>query len=67
VVQFELAARAGRVAFGSLASSTPTISSTLQMWSVIPAATAGVTDRLWEVSDLVALLEADERGLERAA
>ena len=28
---------------------------------------AGVTDRLWEVSDLVALLEADERGLERAA
>ena len=25
------------------------------------------TDRLWEVSDLVALLEADERGLERAA
>ena len=31
VVQFELAARAGRVAFGSLASRTPTISSTLQM------------------------------------
>ena len=28
---------------------------------------AGVTDRLWEVSDLVALLEASERGLERAA
>jgi hypothetical protein len=28
---------------------------------------AGVTDRLWEVSDLVALLEADERGLEIAA
>lgn len=28
---------------------------------------AGVTDRLWEVSDLVALLVADERGLERAA
>jgi hypothetical protein len=24
-------------------------------------------DRLWEVSDLVAMLEADERGLERAA
>jgi hypothetical protein len=24
---------------------------------------AGVTDRLWEVSDLVALLEADERAL----
>jgi len=31
VVQFELAARAGRVAFGSFASKTPTISSTLQM------------------------------------
>ena len=34
---------------------------------VTPAMAAGVTDRLWEVSDLVALLEADERGLERAA
>lgn len=32
-----------------------------------PAIAAGVTDRLWEVSDLVALLEASERGLERAA
>ena len=32
-----------------------------------PAMAAGVTDRLWEVSDLVALLEADERELERAA
>jgi hypothetical protein len=31
-----------------------------------PAMAAGVTNRLWEVSDLVALLEA-ERGLERAA
>jgi hypothetical protein len=28
---------------------------------------AGVTDRLWEVSDLVALIESEERGLERAA
>jgi hypothetical protein len=27
----------------------------------------GVTDRLWEVSDLVAFLEADERELARAA
>ena len=27
-----------------------------------PAMAAGVTDRLWEVSDLVALLEADEWG-----
>ena len=32
-----------------------------------PAMAAGVTDRLWEVSDLVALLEASERELERAA
>jgi IS1 family transposase len=32
-----------------------------------PAMAAGVTDRLWEVSDLVAMLEADERGLQRAA
>ena len=34
---------------------------------VTPAMAAGVVDRLMEVSDLVALLEADERGLERAA
>ncbi len=33
---------------------------------VTSATAAGVTDRLWEVSDLVALLEAEERGLERA-
>ena len=32
-----------------------------------PAMAAGVTDRLREVSDLVALLEASERRLERAA
>ena len=32
-----------------------------------PAMAAGVTHRLWEVQDLVALLEADERRLERAA
>jgi hypothetical protein len=32
-----------------------------------PAMAAGVTTRLMEVSDLVALLEAEERGLERAA
>jgi hypothetical protein len=32
-----------------------------------PAMAAGVTDRLWEVPDLVDLLEAEERGLERAA
>jgi hypothetical protein len=34
---------------------------------ITPAMAAGVTDRLWEVSDLVALVEASERGLERAA
>ena len=32
-----------------------------------PAMAAGVTDRLWEISDVVALLEASERGLERVA
>ncbi len=32
-----------------------------------PAMAAGVTDRLWEVSDLVALHEASELGLKRAA
>jgi len=32
-----------------------------------PAMAAGVIDRLWEVSDLVALLEGSERELERAA
>jgi hypothetical protein len=34
---------------------------------VTPAIAAGVTDRSWEVSDLVALIEAEERALERAA
>ena len=32
-----------------------------------PAMAAGVTDRLWEVSDLVALLEAKEKEAQRAA
>jgi hypothetical protein len=34
---------------------------------VTPAMAAGVTDRLWEVSELVPLIQAEERGLERAA
>jgi hypothetical protein len=34
---------------------------------ITPAMAAGVTDRLFEVADLVALLEAEERRLERAA
>jgi hypothetical protein len=32
-----------------------------------PATEAGVKNRLWEASDLVALLEAEERELQRAA
>lgn len=32
-----------------------------------PAMAAGVTNRLWEISDLVALLEAEEWGEEIAA
>ena len=38
-----------------------------QTLRVTPAMAAGVTDRLWDVSDIVGLLEAKERGLERAA
>jgi hypothetical protein len=38
-----------------------------QTLRITPAMAAGVTDRVWEVSDVVALLEASERGLERAA
>ena len=34
---------------------------------VTPAMAAGVTDRLWDVSDLVSLLEEEERRTERAA
>lgn len=32
-----------------------------------PAIAAGVTDRLWEVADLVAALEANEQTVKRAA
>jgi hypothetical protein len=34
---------------------------------VTPAMAAGVTNRLWDVADLVAALEAQERDLKRAA
>ena len=34
---------------------------------VTPAMAAGVTDRLWDVADLVAAWEASERSEERAA
>lgn len=36
-------------------------------WRVTPAMAAGVTDRFRDVSDLVALLAAEERQGERAA
>ena len=32
-----------------------------------PAMAAGVTDRLWDVSDIVAVLEAAEKGDQQAA
>jgi hypothetical protein len=38
-----------------------------QTLRMTPAMAAGVTTKLWEVSDMVRLLEAKERGLERAA
>ena len=38
-----------------------------QTLRITPAMAAGVTDRVWEIADIVALLEASERGLERAA
>jgi hypothetical protein len=34
---------------------------------VSPAMAAGVSDRLWDVADLVALWESYEQGMERAA
>ena len=52
------------VALGYFAYNFIKIHSTLRC---TPAMAAGVPDRVWEVSDLVALLEADERGMERAA
>jgi len=52
------------IALGYFAYNFIKIHRTLRM---TPAMAAGVTDRLWEVEDLVAAWEASERGLERAA
>jgi hypothetical protein len=55
---------AAAVALGYFAYNFIKIHSTLR---VTPAMAAGVTDRLWEVADLVAAWEAYERRVERAA
>jgi len=52
------------VALGYFAYNFIKIHRTLR-WT--PAMATGVTDRLWEASEMVALLEASERGLEKAA
>jgi hypothetical protein len=54
---------AAAVALGYFAWKFIKIHRTLR---VTPAMAAGVTDQLCEVSDVVALIEAEERGLERA-
>jgi hypothetical protein len=59
----ELDNHAASVALGYFAYNFIKIHRTLR---TTPAMAAGVTDRLWEVSDLVALVEASERGLEAA-
>ena len=38
-----------------------------QTLRMTPAMAAGVSNRVWEIADIVALLEADERELDRAA
>jgi IS1 family transposase len=55
---------AAAVALGYFAYNFIKIHRTLR---TTPAMAAGVTDRLWEVSDFVALIEAEERRLETAA
>lgn len=55
---------AAAVALGYFAYNFIKIHGTLRC---TPAMVAGVTDRLWEVSDLVALLEAEEMEEQRAA
>jgi hypothetical protein len=55
---------AASVALGYFAYNFIKIHRTLR---TSPAMATGVTDRLWEVLDLVALWEADERRVERAA
>jgi hypothetical protein len=55
---------AAAVALYYFAYNFTKIHGTLRM---TPAMAAGVTDRVWDVADLVTLIEASERGLERAA
>lgn len=38
-----------------------------QTLRMTPAMSAGVTDRVWDISDLVSLLEAEEAGFKKAA
>ena len=55
---------AAKAALGYFVYNSIKIHNTLR---VTPAMATGVTDRLWGVSDLVALVEASEKGLEGAA
>ncbi len=52
------------IALGYFAHNFIKIHRTLR---VTPAMAAGVTDRLWDVADLVAAWEAEERRMERVA
>jgi hypothetical protein len=48
-------------------ATSHTISSRFTARCALPAMAAGVTDRLWDVADLVAAWEEEESGLGRAA
>ena len=54
----------GSILIGTSDESGWTLHRTLRM---TPAMAAGVTDRLWDVADLVALWESYDRRAERAA